>query len=652
MDFLLGIFSLAALGGATAAWLSVWRPATRSEILPAGFIFLSSQIILLGYLLSQFNSLARAGGWMAGCCAWLFLALGTRRLAGARRNGASAAWRPLSPRALLAEITSWPRLDKILVLPPVFSAFLLAALGVVFITITVPHESDSLGYHLARVAYYYQHGDLRYFDADYWAIVAHPTNPAILMLYTFVASGKNESLLPLAQWIAYAISFAAVYGIARRLGCPLAWSMLAASLFALLPDALLESMAAENDLILTAYIACAVFFLAEFMRALRPRYLALAGACAALALGVKASALLCLPALGVVVIFALAEAARKSRPRVVPRLGAFTLGFCLATGAFVLPAGYWGNWRRLGNPLGPTAVVSSHSYVAANLRQTAQYGAMNLLRYAFDFLSLDGLEFHPAEDFQFRVRKPLVRACVKCRLYLDRPTGTRFAFTFYRKPVAHEDRSYWGILGFGLIWLSVPVAIFGKGRSSAAAWFATATLAFLFAQAFLGSYDIWRGRYFITCGIWACPMAACVLTKAGKKFRLYAAAVVLLGCLSAWSAFIIRNSFVLRSGGGFAHPDRLREMLADDPALIAPYEEFDRRVPAGAVVAVAEPPNRCEYALFGPKFQRRILPVNSFLRGMLPIPPEAQFFLYQGAAPQLPGTDIPLGPGWYLRKMP
>lgn len=651
MEFFLGVFSLVALGGATAGWLSAWRPATRAEILPAGFIFLTSQIILLGYLLSHFNCLALARAWMAGSCTWLFLALAARRLAVARGQGTCAAAQDaLSPRAWLTEIASWPRLEKLLVLPPLFSALLLMALGLALIAFTVPHESDSLGYHLARMAYYYQHGNLRFFDADYWAIVAHPTNPAILMLYSFVASGGNESLLPLVQWIAYGVSIAAVYGITRRLGVSRAWSLLAASLFALLPDALLESMAAENDLILTAYIACAVLFIAEFACTLRTRYLGLAGVSAALALGVKSSALLCLPALGVVVVFALVEAAKNSRPRFIPRLTVFTLGFCLAAGALVLPAGYLENWRRFGNPVGPPEVVSSHSYAAANSGQAVKYGAMNLLRYAFDFLSLDGLQFHFAEELQFRVRKPLVRACVIYGLFLDRPTGSRFAFSFYRNPMAHEDRSYWGILGFGLLWLSVPLAIFG--RSKAAIWFAAATLAFLFAQAFLASYDFWRGRYFITGGVWACPLAACVLAKSGRGWRTYAAAVVLLGCLSAWSAFLFRNSYVLRRGGGLFHPDRLAEMLADQPALIAPYKEFDRRVPAGATVAVAAPRDLCEYALFGPKLQRRILPVNSFLHGLLPIPPEAQFYLYQGSAPQPTATDIPLGAGWYLRRIP
>lgn len=654
MTILSGILSLAAIVCATALWLSVWRPTTLSEVLPASFLFLTSQIILLGYLLSHFNSLGKAGDWLAGCSAFLLLALGTRLLAAKRggESGVNMAWGVLSPRRLLSELSSWSRLEKLVVLPPLLSTLLLLALGLVVIGITVPHESDSLSYHLARVAYYYQHGNTHFFEANYWAMVVHPTNPAILMLYTFVASGKNESLLPLAQWTAYAISIASVYGIARRLGCSRPWSLLAASLFALLPDALLESTAAENDLILTAYTACAALLLMEFMRSSRARSLALAGASAALALGVKSSAALCLPALAVLAIFAVVQARKTARARVVPWLVALVLGFSLAVAAFDLPAGYMDNWRRFGNPVGPPSVVSSHSYAGAKPLEAAKDGALNLLRYGFDFLSLDGLKLRPVGQFQEWARRPLVDACVIYGLFLDRPTGSRLAFSFYRKPEAHEDFTYWGILGFGLLWVAVALAALGKTRSTPAIWFAWSALVFLFSQSFLASYDYWRGRYFITGGVFACPVVACVLAQAGRRFRSYAVALVLLGCLSAWSGFFIRNSFILRSGHSLLHPDRLRQMLADNPQLIKPFGEFDRLVPADATVAVAAPPDSCEYALFEPKFQRRLLPINSFLRGELPIPPGAQYFMYKRDHPYQPGTDFNLGADWYLRKLP
>jgi 4-amino-4-deoxy-L-arabinose transferase-like glycosyltransferase len=654
VDLFLGILSFVAIIGATGFWTSAWGPATLSEVLPAFFLFLTSQIILLGYLLSHFNRLAQTSAWLAGCCAFLLLAIPSRRLATSRRREGNARldWTIAAPRRLLAEIASWSRFQRLAVVPALVSTILLMVLGLAVIIVTVPHESDSLGYHLARVAYYYQHGNLHFFEADYWAIVAHPTNPAILMLYTFIASGRNDHLLPLAQWIAYAVSIAAVYGIARRLGCERGWALLAAPLFALLPDALLESMAAENDLILTAYIACAALFLTEFMRSGRVANLALAGASTALALGVKATALLCLPSLAILMLFVVLECRKATRARIIPSLATFALGFGVGAAGFVLPAGYLENWHRFGNLVGPPGIVASHSYVKSGPVDAVEDGAMNILRYGFDFLSLDGLKFPPVVRLQARVRQPLVHACVVYHLFLDRSTGSRLAFSFFRRPEAHEDSTYWGILGFGLLWLAVLLAVLGWVRSVPAVWLAWATMVFLLAECFLASYDSWRGRYFITCGIFACPVTALLLEKAGARFRAYAGAVILLGCVSAWSGFIIRNAAVLRSGGSMLHPDRLREMLTDRPSLAGPFEEFDRRVPVDATVAVDAPLDSAEYALFGPKLVRRLLPLNSFLRGELPVPAGAQYLLYFRRRLPQPISDINLGSGWYLRKLP
>lgn len=654
MDLFLGILSLTSVGCATALWVSVWRPRSLSEVPPASFLFLTSQIILIGYLLSSFNRLASVGAWLAGCCASLFLALVARRIAGKRWRESSVKiqWGALSPRSLLLECASWTRGEKLIVLPALLSTFILLLLGLVIIAVTVPHESDSLGYHLARVAYYYQHGNLHFFEANYWAIVVHPTNPAILMLYTFVASGRNESLLPLAQWIAYAVSIASVYGIARRLGCSRPWSLLGASLFALLPDALLESTTAVNDLILTAYFACAVLFLMEFMQTTRCRNLALAAASVALALGVKSSAVLCLPAFLVLCVFAVVKRGRRARTRVVHGLVMLALGFSLAAAAFDLPSGYWANWRRFGNPAGPRSIVLSHSFAGDRPLEAAKYGSLNLLRYGFDFLSLDGLSFDPAARFQQWARGPLVRACELYGLFLESPTGNRSPFSFDRRPQSHEDYAYWGILGFGLLWIAVARAAFGRIDAAPAIGLGWSVLVFLLSQSFLAAYDPWRGRYFIIGGVLACPVAACVMGQAGRGFRAFALMMVVLGCVSAWSGFIIRNSFVVRSGYSLLHPNRLQEMLADRQELLAPFAKFDRLVPLDATVAMAAPPDSCEYALFGSKFQRRLLPVSSFLGRKLPIPPEAQYYLYKSDSSAQPGIDANLGDGWYLRKMP
>jgi Glycosyltransferase family 87 len=156
-----------------------------------------------------------------------------------------------------------------------------------------PNNWDSLTYHLARAAFWAQHGGL------YWVPNA-PTDrinefqplAEQEILFLFVATGKG-SLFALPQFAAMLATIAASYATARRLGYELRAAASAALLFGTFTIVALEATTSQNDLVAASLPAAAVALL--LVRG-SPE-LALAGVAAGLAVGVKLTTGLVFPVL-------------------------------------------------------------------------------------------------------------------------------------------------------------------------------------------------------------------------------------------------------------------------------------------------------------------------------------------------------------------
>ena len=197
------------------------------------------------------------------------------------------------------------RFDTRVLLALAITMALAAVVNFIVILGLEPSNSDALDYHLPRIMYYLQHGNLNYFGASYWAIVIHPKVATVLMLYSYLIGDLNANLTQLVQFFAYFVSTLAVYGICRHLGQSRRHSAFAALVFSLLTIVLMEASSAQNDLLLTAFTGCLLYLLLAYRTAREVKYLWLASVALALALGVKATMLLVLPSLLLVLLFAL-----------------------------------------------------------------------------------------------------------------------------------------------------------------------------------------------------------------------------------------------------------------------------------------------------------------------------------------------------------
>ena len=427
---------------------------------------------------------------------------------------------------------------------------------------------------------------------------------------------------------------------------------------ALLIEWLMQATTTQNDLILAAYFGAMVYFLFAYRETNKLRYLALASVNIGLAIGTKASAFLPLVSVGLLAIYILFHSSLNLKYR-FRHVAFWVLATLLALCIFALPAGYVENYRNFGHPIGPQTIRETHSFDGESFDYIFRNGTKNLIRYGFEFLSLDGLpRINVVTTGQVLIRILPVQLVHIFGIDLTTIEATREPFNLYKMQIAHEDVSYWGVLGFTLIWPVVLLSVVGIIKPTDLRILSIGAVLFILSQAYAGPYDPWRGRYFIIAAIFAVPVVSVCLKTQKKFLRAYLHLIVLAGCVSAIagvglrrnSSFISMDDIDGHMGAIFAM-NRMEQLTNNRPIYAEPLKRFDAFVPMDSVVAVYLPEDYYEYPLFGERLTRTILPINSFEKGLQPIPLTAEYLLYAEGFPCARKEDVYLGADLYLRNL-
>jgi 4-amino-4-deoxy-L-arabinose transferase-like glycosyltransferase len=668
--------SLIPLLLATLLLTRMLRPRHRVDFLLIWATVLPACIFFLALLASGWNQLASTTWWTIAAFVLLVLVCIPPAVNPALRQ--ICLRRPAGIGDVLERIKRARARHGNLALLWLLGATIAIAgvLNLLVLVLAAPANVDSLAYHLTRMAYYLQHGNLDYFKANYWAITVHPKVSTVQMLYCYLASGHNERLTQLPQYAAYWVSLLAVYGIARHLGAARRGSLFAALVSGLFVITLMEANTAQNDLVLTAFVGGTLYFLLAYRESRRFRYLPLAALAFALALGVKATAMLVIPSLLVMALYYFVPWKRNPQPISRPHLGWGLAALALALCLVALPAGYLDNLTQFGSLTGPSTIGEQHSLSETPLTDLVKFGVLNSLRYGFDFGHIDGFPPYSAVRAAQRALHFIPEhVCAAVGIKLDILEGARFPFMYGQLYAANENNAYWGILGFALVWPVMWLFVFGKKREPQARVFALVAILFFFVQAFSSPYDVWRGRYFITAGLFAAPPLAFVYLPRARWARVYLTLVVMLGCLSALLAILYRGSgnLVAYSDQGqpipsiFSPPptitlkqqisweqvkrmpriaSRMAQLTRERPFLFEGFFKFDLSIPEDAVIAVDVGNYAMEYLFFGEKLTRKLIPVRTFDRSghpqWVPIPSGADFLILADDSRNYLPTDIPL----------
>lgn len=626
----------------------------KLESILAIYLSFTSQIILTGYLLSYFNVLSDIRYWSLFLSIQLFIILSLKLLNFFR----SVKILPDNFN-LVCIIKNWYTInlnlfEKLVLICLLITVIIITLTNFIVIIYSAPNNIDAMTYHLPRMAHYIQNNNLKYFETNFWAQVVHPKNSTVLFIYTYLVSGRNENFIQYVQYFSYLISIISIYLIALRCSKGKAESLFAALISSLLINWIMESTTSQNDMIITAFTGCAVYFLLSFKEKHKTSYIMFTLLSVSLAVGTKSTALLILPSLVLITIFPI----KKLKSFLIPKVVIITVIFgFIFFWVFIFQAGYWDNLKIYDNFFGPKDVRLEHSFDGKPLNYIFKKGATNIFRYGSDFISFDGLISNPVQKVMFmdnfipylQLRLKTVPRILSYSfgLSLLESEGVRNSFYNSKQPSASEDVSYWGIFGFGLIWISIFVSIFYFKTPYGIRLLALSASVFFLCQAFVGPYDALRGRYFTTMAIFAVPSCGFWLRTTRIYLRLFLLLVILIGILSAFfsvyyrpSNTILKNYFAEKN---YFQLNRLEQLTIQKPLYLIPFCEYERIVPNDATVAI----NKVyyEYPLFGEGLTRRIYHVNneSNLKGY-------DFYLYEKDEP-LEEKDMYLGHNLYLRNL-
>lgn len=651
MDLVLRTSSISALILTTIIMLRIYKTTKIYEKIMLFFLFSTSQIIAIAYTLSFFHKINSILYWVLMN---LFLLMISSIVYFRERELQNAEKENLRLFNIKKFFCGLSLNEKILLVPALLTVIYNLCASFFHIIHFPPDHWDSLTYHLPRVAYYLQHGNLNFFEANYWAQAVHAKNSSALLLYKFLVSGRNENFFQLIQFIAYVICLVAVFGISRAIHLEIKWALFSSLGFGLFIEPLLEAATSQNDLIIGAYVGITVYFLLRFAAYKCNKDIFIVSLGTAIGLGVKASFLTVLPSFFIIGLCLLYI--NKSIP--FKKLVAMASIFILFAMVFVLPAGYWENYRLFDNPLGPKDIMD-HSFDGHSTAQILGYGGLNLVRYGMDFLTLDGMPMiQPIFDVQYFIKILPVKVIELMGLgtiIVTEGTGIDITFNHFKMPVISEDYSYLGILGFTILWPASILVLAGQLKNRLGRVLALAWIIFFFAQAFAGPYDPFRGRYFIYAAVFASPLIGCFAKElfSKKYMKIYIMMVLFISCFAALNAVQTSTDRNLKIG---ERADRL-DLIRYNSEVFKKYEAV---VPADAAVAVFLRGDSFEYQLFGKGLTRKILPVNFFMGPKTEIPQEAQYLIFQKEFKeyihnQYPHTkeleDIHLGEEYYLKEL-
>ena len=626
------------------------------DIALVSFCFAVGFVSVWGYILSAFDVLGQLSAWLNIS---LFTSLVLVMIARAQRARLSIMPLVSAVRAAVREVSNNFKVQttfskSVLFLLAIFS-ITAGILNFLLVVIVPPHTWDGITFHLPRMAQFIQNNNLDSFYSPNWAQVVHPKVSTLLFLYLYLAFGNNENMTQFAQYISYWIFVVSVFGISRRMGREIPQSLFAALVASLLISGLSQADTNWNDMIMTALFGTVIYFLFTYRNTGLYKHLALASLGMGLVFGVKASSLSVIPS--IMLISLVATWVRGNWGKWIQNLFVFQAAILIAAFVFAVPSGYIENYREFGSFLGDREVREVHSFIDKPLDYVIKGSVYNLFRYGLNFLSLDGL---PPIQSVLKVQEALRFVPLKMISWAgidleDSVAINYFPYVNNRAP-SFTGSGYWGILGFGMIWISVALSLFKPRKNPDRFAMALAAVFFLLGLAFSGPYDSSRGRYFSICAVFAAPLAAMWLNNKRCYVQIYMIAVILIGGVSAVSAVVLKttnlsSNYPDRVESNILFLDRIGQLTYNNFNYYRPMVRFEHRVPKDAVVAVYFFSNTFEYPLYGRYLTRRIIPINSFYKGIQPIPEEAQYLLYANGYPCALPDDIYLGADWFLRKL-
>ncbi|MCH7878386.1 MAG: glycosyltransferase family 39 protein, partial [candidate division Zixibacteria bacterium] len=131
-------------------------------------------------------------------------------------------------------------------------------LAIIFIY-PIPNDYDSMTYHLARIIYWDQQGNLAHFASHDLRQITFPPFAEYALLNARFLMG-SDSVTRLIQWFSMVVAMIGVTEITKKLGGNSLQRAMSALLTASIPMGIMQATTTQNDYVLAAWTVCLVVF--------------------------------------------------------------------------------------------------------------------------------------------------------------------------------------------------------------------------------------------------------------------------------------------------------------------------------------------------------------------------------------------------------
>lgn len=451
------------------------QPFRRSLLAAAIFIFLFIAVSteILGFF-SLINRYAISVSWLLcnGVLSWVYFKLEKTRNTNAGNmvthwaNGARRFWK---------ELGTWP----------VVMICILLLITLVVAVVALPNNLDSLSYHLSRLGYWTQQGNVDHYASHIERSVSFSPFSEYVHLHTYLLAG-SERYFQLLQWCCLVGLLALISMLASHFSASRTVLQTSLLFAATLPIVVLESMTTQNDLVVAFFVVATAFFVFDYLKNNHLPSLHLIAPCCALGMMTKGTFLFYALPFGAYLLVTMVQ-----KPAMRRHIAGFAAAALLLTLALNTPFWYR-TYAIFGSPIGTFSNGNKNFF-----RGPADY-ISSVSKHVFLHLGF----VSPGNRYNDFLQSQLIHFHQRMGVDLNTP-GIGMIFKM-NKLNFNEDFAH-NFFGMWLVLFSIPLLFFAR-LSRVAKWYCGLTfLSFLIFCFFIG-YQIYGSRLHISFFLLAAPV--------------------------------------------------------------------------------------------------------------------------------------------------
>jgi 4-amino-4-deoxy-L-arabinose transferase-like glycosyltransferase len=380
------------------------------------------------------------------------------------------------------------------------TTFMLASLSSITLVVAIvatPNNLDSLSYHLSRLGYWIQNGNIEHYATHIERSISFSPFSEYVHLHTFLLLGSEHGF-QLLQWSCLIGILAYISLLIEILSGSKQAMRIALCFAATLPIVILESMTTQNDLVVSFFIVATAFYVFDYIKKQHPSTLGLIVLSAALGMMTKGTfAFFALPFGGYLFISMVAKPLLR-KPLVALIAGTAVL-------VLLLNAPFWyRTYQVFESPIGNMSNGNK-----TKIRNPAYY-LSSVSKHIFLHLGF----VSPGNSYNIRMENALKGFHYAIGVPIDAPeTGMDFKMN---KLNFNEDFAH-NFFGMWMILFSIPLLFFAKLTTRGKWYTGLAFASFLIFCFFIG-YQIYGSRLHIPFFLLASPVVGLVYSAVFSIF--------------------------------------------------------------------------------------------------------------------------------------